>query len=95
VLREFSDGKYACRRADICTLRASCGVVACPFWGTLSQQGAVFDCSMGKGQGDGPAIPNYMLDSNAVLRDENITWRFGKVPDYTAANENYEKGGVT
>lgn len=46
---------------------------------------------MGKGQGDGPAIPNYMLDPNAVLRDENITWRFGKVPDYTAANENYEK----
>lgn len=50
---------------------------------------------MGKGQGDGPAIPNYMLDPNSVLRDENITWRFGKVPDYTAANENYEKGEVT
>ena len=55
----------------------------------------MFDCSMGKGQGDGPAIPNYMLDPNAVLRDENITWRFDKVPDYTAANENYEKGGFT
>ena len=54
----------------------------------------MFDCSMGKGQGDGPAIPNYMLDPNAVLRDENITWRFGKVPDYTAANEKYQKGGV-
>lgn len=50
---------------------------------------------MGKGQGDGPAIPNYMLDPNSVLRDENITWRFGKVPDYAAANENYEKGEVT
>jgi len=50
---------------------------------------------MGKGQGDGPAIPNYMLEPNAVLRDENITWRFGKVPDYTAANENYQKGEVT
>jgi len=67
----------------------------CPFWDTLPQQCAAFDYSMGKGQGDGPAIPNYMLDPNAVLRDENITWRFGKVPDYTAANENYEKGGFT
>lgn len=47
---------------------------------------------MGKGQGDGSAIPNYMLDPNAVLRDENIAWRFGKVPDYSAANDNYQKG---
>jgi len=49
---------------------------------------------MGKGQGDGPAIPNYMLDPNAVLRDENITWRFGKVPDYSAANASYQKGQI-
>lgn len=47
---------------------------------------------MGKGQGDGSAIPNYMLDPDAVLRDENIAWRFGKVPDYSAANDNYQKG---
>ncbi|KAA6425905.1 MAG: hypothetical protein FRX49_04280 [Trebouxia sp. A1-2] len=28
-----------------------------------------------------------MLDPNAVLPDENISWRFGTVPDYTAADE--------
>lgn len=49
---------------------------------------------MGKGQGEGAAIPNYMLDPNAVLRDQNISWRFGKVQDYSAANESYQRGDV-
>jgi hypothetical protein len=29
-----------------------------------------------------PAIPDYMLDPNAVTRDEAV-WRNGKAPDYS------------
>ena len=37
-------------------------------------------------------LPNYMLDQNAVLRDEGVTWRHGSVPDYSMANAAFETG---
>ncbi|KAL3132870.1 hypothetical protein ABBQ38_006791 [Trebouxia sp. C0009 RCD-2024] len=37
------------------------------------------------------AMPDYLLEPNAVLLD-NCRWRQGHVPDYTKANENFEKG---
>lgn len=38
------------------------------------------------------ALPNYMLDQNAVLRDEGVSWRHGSVPDYSMANAAFETG---
>lgn len=37
-------------------------------------------------------LPNYMLDQNAVLRDEGVSWRHGSVPDYSMANAAFETG---
>ncbi|KAL3148927.1 hypothetical protein ABBQ32_001792 [Trebouxia sp. C0010 RCD-2024] len=34
-------------------------------------------------------VPDYMLDQNAVLRD-NVAWRHGSVPDYSMANAAFE-----
>lgn len=36
-------------------------------------------------------VPDYMLDQNAVLRD-NVAWRHGSVPDYSMANAAFETG---
>ncbi|CAG8572268.1 1763_t:CDS:2, partial [Acaulospora colombiana] len=36
------------------------------------------------------AIPDYMTDKNAVLKDK-VDWLHGKAPDYTRANTLYEK----
>lgn len=30
-----------------------------------------------------PAFPDYMTDPNAVLKDIDASWRYGKPPDYT------------
>lgn len=30
-----------------------------------------------------PALPDYMTDPNAVLKDTDASWRYGKPPDYT------------
>lgn len=38
------------------------------------------------------ALPNYLLDQNAVLRDEGVSWRHGSVPDYSMANAAFETG---
>jgi hypothetical protein len=32
---------------------------------------------------DPPKLPDYVLDPNAVLGDNNATWRYGKAPDYS------------
>ena len=44
-----------------------------------------------KDQSPGPSLPDYMTNCNAVL-DDPVSWRHGKVPDYTAANTNYLRG---
>ena len=37
------------------------------------------------------AVPDYMLDQNAVLHDK-VAWRHGSVPDYSMANAAFENG---
>ena len=37
------------------------------------------------------AMPDFMLNQNAVLGDE-CTWRHGKTPNYAAANAKFAKG---
>ncbi|OCK80062.1 hypothetical protein K432DRAFT_426015 [Lepidopterella palustris CBS 459.81] len=30
-----------------------------------------------------PALPDYLLDPNATLKDSSVSWRHGKAPDYS------------
>jgi len=30
-----------------------------------------------------PALPDYVTDSDAVLKDTNVNWRYGRAPDYS------------
>ena len=39
-------------------------------------------------------MPDYMLNRDAVLGDK-VNWRHGKVPDYSAANNNFLKGACS
>jgi hypothetical protein len=41
------------------------------------------------------AIPDYMLDPNAVLHDQNITWRYKQAPDYNKVNATFEETRTT
>lgn len=31
----------------------------------------------------GPALPDYVLDQDAVLKDTDVNWRYGRAPDYS------------
>jgi hypothetical protein len=42
-----------------------------------------------------PSIPDYMTDPNAVLLDENVTWRNKRAPDYTKVNAAFEQTKTT
>ncbi|KAF2434772.1 hypothetical protein EJ08DRAFT_581714 [Tothia fuscella] len=37
-----------------------------------------------------PALPDYMTDPNAILKDTDVTWRYGKPPDYSKTRTFYE-----
>lgn len=37
-----------------------------------------------------PALPEYLLNPNAVLKDES-KWRYGRAPDYSNTRTVYEK----
>ncbi|TPX25289.1 hypothetical protein DIZ76_010740 [Coccidioides immitis] len=38
-----------------------------------------------------PALPDYVLDPDAVLKDE-VSWRYGRAPDYSKTRKVYEEG---
>ncbi len=37
-----------------------------------------------------PALPDYLLDPNAVLKDA-AEWRYGKAPDYSKTRSVYQQ----
>jgi len=37
-----------------------------------------------------PALPDYLLDPNAVLKD-TANWRYGKAPDYSNTRKVYNE----
>ncbi|KAB8235918.1 uncharacterized protein BDW43DRAFT_15859 [Aspergillus alliaceus] len=41
--------------------------------------------------GDTPALPDYVLDPDAVLKDTEAAWRHGQPPNYSKTREFYEK----
>ncbi|KAH8591950.1 hypothetical protein B0O99DRAFT_597574 [Bisporella sp. PMI_857] len=38
-----------------------------------------------------PGLPDYLLDPNAVLRDDSASWRHGKAPDYTNTRKVFDE----
>lgn len=36
-------------------------------------------------------LPDYLLDSDAVLKDDVPSWRYGRAPDYTKTREVYNQ----
>lgn len=41
-------------------------------------------------QAPAPAVPDYLADPNAVLKD-TAAWRYGKAPDYSNTRNVYEQ----
>lgn len=39
-----------------------------------------------------PALPDYLLNPNAVLNDAS-EWRYGKAPDYSKTRTVFEQSG--
>ena len=37
-------------------------------------------------------LPDFMTDPNAVLKDKDHQWRYGRVPDYSKVNKAFEEG---
>ncbi|KAK4160422.1 hypothetical protein QBC43DRAFT_245596 [Cladorrhinum sp. PSN259] len=44
-----------------------------------------------KAEASAPKLPDYVLDPDAVLKDSNINWRYGKAPDYSRTREFFEQ----
>lgn len=38
-----------------------------------------------------PALPDYVLDPNAVLGDTKSHWRYGVPPDYSNTRKTYQE----
>jgi hypothetical protein len=38
-----------------------------------------------------PGLPDYLLDPNAVLKDESAKWRYGQAPDYSNTRKVYNE----
>ena len=41
--------------------------------------------------GDAQALPDYVRDADAVLKDTEAAWRHGRVPNYSKTREFYEQ----
>lgn len=40
--------------------------------------------------GDADGLPDYALDTNAVLNDKDAAWRYGAPQDYSQIRASYE-----
>lgn len=38
-----------------------------------------------------PGLPDYVLDPNAVLKDTEVKWRYGRAPDYSKTRTVFEE----
>jgi hypothetical protein len=36
-------------------------------------------------------LPDFVLDDNAVLKDDEASWRYGKAPDYSKTRAFYQE----
>lgn len=39
-------------------------------------------------------LPDFMTDPNAVLKDTEHQWRYGRIPDYTKVNKAFDAGNM-
>ncbi len=40
---------------------------------------------------EAPGLPDYMTDPDAVLRDLECEWRYGRPPDYSKTRQAFEE----
>lgn len=38
-----------------------------------------------------PELPDYLTDPNAVLKDHQAKWRYGRAPDYSKTRKVFEE----
>ena len=36
-------------------------------------------------------LPDYVLDPNAVMKDDSAKWRYGRAPDYTKTRKMWSE----
>ena len=41
-----------------------------------------------------PALPDYLTDPDAVLKDTEVNWRYGRAPDYSKTRAVFSESGV-
>jgi hypothetical protein len=44
---------------------------------------AATDVQQPPAQEPAPALPDYLADPDAILKDTDVTWRYGRAPDYS------------
>ncbi|KAL5387658.1 hypothetical protein DPSP01_003454 [Paraphaeosphaeria sporulosa] len=42
-----------------------------------------------------PALPDYVTDPDAVLKDTNVKWRYGRAPDYSKTRQVFAASKYT
>ena len=40
------------------------------------------------------ALPDYLTDPDAVLKDTEVNWRYGRAPDYSKTRAVFSESGV-
>lgn len=38
-----------------------------------------------------PALPDYLTDPDAVLKDTEVKWRYGRAPDYSKTRKVFSE----
>lgn len=38
-----------------------------------------------------PALPDYLTDPDAVLKDTEVKWRYGRAPDYSKTRKVFHE----
>jgi hypothetical protein len=38
-----------------------------------------------------PALPDYLTDPDAVLKDTEVNWRYGRAPDYSKTRKMFQE----
>jgi hypothetical protein len=46
-------------------------------------------------ESEATGLPDYMTDPDAVLRDLNCQWRYGRPPDYSKTRRFFEESNST
>jgi hypothetical protein len=52
---------------------------------------AAADVQQMPAQEPAPALPDYLTDPDAVLKDTEVKWRYGRAPDYSKTRKVFSE----